>query len=224
MAFEISELPAVITTMKNILNQVKATFTLIGVFIRFSPPSDSLMGISAGRQTVHIEWANPMRRDPYGTAKDGLGAYQAILQAMVKQHGGRPHWGKNGLYYTNPDIIKLSSPNREAFIQYMKKYDPNGIFLNKFGRRLLGTSRDMDTDPNVKRCALQDYCVCSKNSDCAPLQQCVMISGYPACTDIGSGFLPTTLRSYNPTNLSSIFESIEMYSFHSEQLQEEEIE
>lgn len=83
MAFEIQELPGVIKTMKSILSQIQATFTMIGVFIRFSPPSDALMAISSGRRTVTVEWATPMRRDPYGTSRDGIGAYQAILQAMV---------------------------------------------------------------------------------------------------------------------------------------------
>lgn len=104
----------------------------------------------------------------------------------------------------------------------MKTFDPQGIFLNKFGRRLLGISKDMDIDPNVKRCALQDYCVCSKASDCATFQQCVVVKGYPVCNDIGASFLPPTLRSYNPTNLTSIYESIENYYLHSENIEEYE--
>jgi hypothetical protein len=83
MAFEMSELPKVIRTMKNILGQVQAVFAMVGVFIRFSKPSDSYLAISTGRPTVTVEWATPMRRDPYNTARDGIGAYQAILQAMV---------------------------------------------------------------------------------------------------------------------------------------------
>jgi len=83
MAFELSELPNVIRTMKSILSQVQASFPMIGVFIRFSRPSDAYMAISSGRPTVTVEWATAMRRDPYTAARDGIGAYQAILQAMV---------------------------------------------------------------------------------------------------------------------------------------------
>jgi hypothetical protein len=108
-------------------------------------------------------------------------------------------------------MIQATSPNRDEFIKYMQQFDPQGIFLNKFGRRLLGVSKDMDIDPAVKRCALQDYCICSKNSDCAPLQQCRPIEGYPACNDIGTIIMPSTFKSYNPTNLTSIYESIEKY-------------
>jgi hypothetical protein len=86
MAFELQELPKVINTMKSILSKVQASFTMIGVFIRFSRSSDALMAITSGRPSVHIEWATPMRRDPYGTSRDGIGAYQAILQAMVNTY------------------------------------------------------------------------------------------------------------------------------------------
>lgn len=83
MAFDISELPGIIKTMKSLLAQIKASFVMVGVFIRFSRPSEALMAISHGRQSVHLEWATPMRRNPYVTSRDGIGAYQAILQAMV---------------------------------------------------------------------------------------------------------------------------------------------
>jgi hypothetical protein len=100
----------------------------------------------------------------------------------------------------------------------MKKYDPNGIFLNKFGKRLLGDSHLMDIDPQVKRCALQDYCICSKNSDCANLQSCTAVNGYAICNDIGAGILPPTMRSYNPMNITSIYEASK-YSMNSQALE-----
>jgi len=83
MAFELTELPNVVRTIKSVLSQVQASFYMIGVFIRFSRPSDAYMAISSGRPTVTFEYTTAMRDDPYTTSKDGIGAYQAILQTMV---------------------------------------------------------------------------------------------------------------------------------------------
>ncbi len=57
----------------------------------------------------------------------------------------------------------------------MSKYDPHGVFLNKFGRRLLGTLDDADVDPLVTHCALQDYCRCQQDHDCGTGQSCLIM-------------------------------------------------
>lgn len=60
----------------------------------------------------------------------------------------------------------------------MNKFDPNGIFLNSFGRRITKTGTKIDSDPLTTRCALLDNCFCSKNADCAVTQICTSLSGY----------------------------------------------
>lgn len=65
----------------------------------------------------------------------------------------------------------------------IKKYDPEGIFQNNFGRRITKNGTKIDIDPFTTRCALLDNCFCSNNSDCADTQSCISISGYtyPVC-------------------------------------------
>lgn len=66
----------------------------------------------------------------------------------------------------------------------MDEFDPNGIFLNNFGKRIRNISSNVDTDPKVTRCALLDNCFCSKNTDCADTQICGYLNGYssyPVC-------------------------------------------
>lgn len=60
----------------------------------------------------------------------------------------------------------------------MKKFDPNEVFINNFGRRLKGKGTKVDTDPLVVRCALLDNCFCSKDSDCGATQTCTTLPGY----------------------------------------------
>lgn len=66
----------------------------------------------------------------------------------------------------------------------MKKFDPEQIFLNNFGRRILKTGTKIDIDPLTTRCALLDNCFCSRNDDCAVGQTCTTLPGYsyyPVC-------------------------------------------
>lgn len=185
MAFDMQELPRVISKMKDILAELPAAFMMVGVLIRFSKASDGLMSLASGRDTVHIEWTTPMRFNPYNDPKGSIGTYQAILQAMVHDHDGRPHWGKNGQYFHNREIIQKTRPAEtlQAFQEAMKKYDPNGIFMNKFGRRLLGESDELSWDPSVTKCALQDYCMCAKDDDCGAGQACGKYGEFPVCKE-----------------------------------------
>jgi hypothetical protein len=61
----------------------------------------------------------------------------------------------------------------------MSEFDPNGIFMNDFGRRLQGKGTRANTDPLTKHCAILDYCLCSSDSDCANGLRCSRLFGYP---------------------------------------------
>lgn len=65
----------------------------------------------------------------------------------------------------------------------MEKHDPNGIFLNNFGRRIIRKGTKIDTDPLTTHCALLDNCFCSVDEDCADTQICSSVPGYdyPVC-------------------------------------------
>lgn len=65
----------------------------------------------------------------------------------------------------------------------MEKYDGNGVFLNKFGKRIAGVSNELHIDARVKHCALQDDCFCSRDADCATGQYCGKLSGFKVCKD-----------------------------------------
>lgn len=213
MAFDVNELPKVIAKIKVILEQIPAAFSMIGVFIRFSKASDGLMSIGAERDSVHVEWTTPMRYDPYTQPRDSIGAYQAILQAMVNDHNGRPHWGKNGQVFLTREIIRKRPPKLlKQFQAMMRKYDPNGVFLNKFGKRILLESNELTVDPHVKRLALQDYCICDKHVDCADFQVCTKVNGaFPVCKDMipaVPGIPGKPFTDYDPLNFTDIVEKL----------------
>lgn len=75
----------------------------------------------------------------------------------------------------------------------MQKYDPNGVFLNKFGRRIKGASSELTIDSKVKHCALQDHCFCTEATDCATGQFCGQLYGFRVCEDLPAKVLPLPL-------------------------------
>jgi len=83
VAFDISEFTGVMSLIRDVLQNYPASFALVGVYIRFSISSPALMAISSGRTTFTVEWTTPMRKNPFVDARDGIGAYQMMLQEMV---------------------------------------------------------------------------------------------------------------------------------------------
>ncbi|KXN74284.1 hypothetical protein CONCODRAFT_2663 [Conidiobolus coronatus NRRL 28638] len=177
----LSKLPAVIADMKDLFDKYPTAFPLIGLFFRLSPSARGIMALAHGEETFHIDWTFPMRLNPFEDAPYGLGVMQSLAQLLVFKHGGRPHWGKNGLAFfshktlsTRYDIPKFKSA--------VEKYDPNGLFSNKFGSRILGLGKDSYEVPGkVSHCALQDYCICSKDSDCPKKHKCGSLIGFNVC-------------------------------------------
>ncbi len=83
MALDLSQFVPVMTMITKVLQKSPAAFPLVGLFIRFSPPSRGLMAISYGRPTFTVEWTSPMRKNRYEDSRTGNEAYQWILQEMV---------------------------------------------------------------------------------------------------------------------------------------------
>jgi len=181
MAIDIKDLPLFTKRVRDILKKSPAVFPFEGILIRFSGSSTTHMSLSQGRNTCHVEFYPLDRDNRYQDPKVGLAAYQAIMQSLLNEFSGRSHWGKSGAYYHAKEQLKrkLSPDARAAFLTSMTTFDPNGVFLNNFGRRLLGVSGKMDWDPLVIHCALLDNCLCSKDDDCARGQKCSRIETYP---------------------------------------------
>lgn len=181
IAFDTKHFKGVMTMIQDTLREMPTCFYMSGILIRFMPKSEAYLSLSSGRETFSVEWVNPLRTRRHLDAVVGLGTFQAILQRMVRDFDGIPHWGKNGLHFLGENVLKK---NRDNFIAEMKNFDPDGVFLNKFGRRLTGEIGEADVDPEMERCALHDYCICGKDYDCGVGQRCEKLSdGVLVCRD-----------------------------------------
>jgi FAD-dependent oxidoreductase len=177
----LNRLPAVIADMKGLFDKYPTAFPLIGLFFRFSPASRGIMSLAKGTETFHIDWTFPMRLNPTVDAPYGLSVMQSLTQLLVFKHGGRPHWGKNGLAYFRHEILS----NRYDIAKFgstVEKYDPNGLLSNDFSNRIL-SPKDLPVraPPSTRHCALQDYCICSRDSDCPAAYKCGSLIGFNVC-------------------------------------------
>lgn len=69
----------------------------------------------------------------------------------------------------------------------MEEFDPRGVFLNDFGRRIRFGSTKTSMDSYTNHCALVDRCVCQKDEDCGDGSKdsylCDTIQGYKVCKE-----------------------------------------
>ncbi|CAL8111611.1 unnamed protein product [Orchesella dallaii] len=194
IALPLDQLQSALETIRRIvIDEYETYFPLNGIYFRFLTSSDAYVAINSGRKSVSIEWITVPRYDK-STIKLGLPAYQAMGQALINKHDGRPHWGKNGLFYSNPAILTSRHPHLQDFVKVMKTIDPNGIFLNDLGSRIRFGSQELTVNPTLKKqCALNDVCFCKSDRDCGGSQSllfsltnsitCESLIGYKVCKE-----------------------------------------
>ncbi|KAK9762830.1 oxidoreductase [Basidiobolus ranarum] len=181
MGFPLEHFQDVVRDIQEILSKHPACFPFNGIWFRFSPATDGWMSLSHGRKTVHIEFITPSRIDNINDPRLGLEATQLIGQTLINKYDARPHWGKNGLHYFSREVRAAAHPKIDDFAKLVRSFDPRGVFSNDFTNRIFN---DIPSKPNpaIKHCALEDFCLCSEDSDCANGQVCVKENEYRYCT------------------------------------------
>lgn len=58
------------------------------------------------------------------------------FEAFARQHGGRPHWGKEATF--EPAYLEQQLPKLMDFAELARTYDPDGKFVNRWISGLLG--------------------------------------------------------------------------------------
>jgi len=218
---DIREWPAVMRTLNHTFNSMPAPASIGGMVFRLMPNSHALMSMAHDSPDgiIAFETTYLTRVDLINQPTYGLGAYQAVTQALIKKHGGRPHWGKNSMHwFTHPVLISQYKRNSiKRFRKTMREYDRTGVFLNKFANRILGLDDKMDVNPAAIHCALRQNCLCGKDADCANnaenAQTCTTFNdvdgemSYNICKDSKLYWNPP-LPPYDASNSSTIVGAI----------------
>ncbi|MGZ5398833.1 MAG: D-arabinono-1,4-lactone oxidase [Nocardioides sp.] len=98
------------------------------VEIRVAPPDDIPLSTSYGRETVYLAFHTYAEADhvPYFLA----------VERIMRDHGGRPHWGK--VHTRMSDDLAPSYPRFGEFLALRDRLDPDRTFDNAYLRRVLG--------------------------------------------------------------------------------------
>jgi FAD/FMN-containing dehydrogenase len=91
-------------------------------------PDEAFLSPDHGRPTVTIS--------AHQAAERSYRAYFADVEAVFRNHRGRPHWGK--LHAMSAKELAPLYPQWSAFQSVRERLDPKGTFLNPFLRRVLG--------------------------------------------------------------------------------------
>jgi FAD-linked oxidoreductase len=120
-------------------NQLTALKAVIAVIERERP--DMFFPIEARRIAGDDAWLSPFQGGPRGSIavycdyKDEFAFLHELIQPILLQYGGRPHWGK--LHNLQGSQLAALYPNWNDFLAVRKRLDPKGRMLSPYLKGLL---------------------------------------------------------------------------------------
>jgi len=100
--------------------------------VRFVKKDDYWMSPTQGEDVCFI---GTKIHFPFGREPEYFRYFSFIDQILLK-HRGRPHWGKQ--FRITTEDFRRNYPKWDDFWAFVDKEDPNGIFSNRFSRKLRG--------------------------------------------------------------------------------------
>lgn len=98
---------------------------------RWVKQDDIMLSPAYGRDSAYIACHMYHKKDPK--------SYFEALEAIFLEAGGRPHWGKMNTLKAKD--FSMLYPEFSAFLKIRKEQDPEGIFISKYIRSILGGIR-----------------------------------------------------------------------------------
>ncbi|MDH6180321.1 FAD-linked oxidoreductase [Microbacteriaceae bacterium SG_E_30_P1] len=126
-AIPVAEVPAALREVHDLIERKnwKISFP---IEVRASAADDLWLSTAAGRPTgyiaVHRYW------------KDDEREYFREVEAIMRAHDGRPHWGK--MNSRTADDLRPSYPRFDDFLAARDRLDPDRLFQNPYLARVLG--------------------------------------------------------------------------------------
>ncbi|GAB3390458.1 D-arabinono-1,4-lactone oxidase [Humibacter soli] len=101
------------------------------VEVRSAAADENWMSTAYGRDTGYIAVHRYFRENPT--------EYFAAVEAIMRAHDGRPHWGK--MHTRTAEDLRPAYPRFDDFVAARDRLDPAGVFENKYLRTVLGPVR-----------------------------------------------------------------------------------
>jgi L-gulono-1,4-lactone dehydrogenase len=96
--------------------------------VRFSAADDAFLSPSTGRDSCYIA-VHQYRGMEFET-------YFRGVEAIMREYGGRPHWGKR--HYRSAAELSALYPDWDRFLAVRDRLDPGRVFANDYTERVLG--------------------------------------------------------------------------------------
>ncbi|HSP75710.1 MAG TPA: D-arabinono-1,4-lactone oxidase [Cryobacterium sp.] len=96
--------------------------------VRSAAADDVWLSTATGRDTGYIAVHRYYREDP--------AAYFQAVEAIMRAHGGRPHWGK--MHDRDAASLRADYPHFDDFLAVRDRLDPERRFSNSYLERVLG--------------------------------------------------------------------------------------
>lgn len=96
--------------------------------IRVAPADDVPLSTAYGRDSVYLAFHTHRHAEHE--------RYFALMEAVMKDHDGRPHWGK--LHSRDAAALAQRYPRFGDFLELRDKLDPDRVFTNDYLNRVLG--------------------------------------------------------------------------------------
>ena len=98
------------------------------VEVRFTAADDIPLSTASGRESAYIA-VHMYKGMPYEP-------YFRDVEAIMRDHAGRPHWGK--MHFQDAESLSRLYPQWNAFQQARQRIDPMRTFANAYTARVLG--------------------------------------------------------------------------------------
>jgi L-gulonolactone oxidase len=96
--------------------------------VRFGAPDDAFLSPSAGRDSCYVA--------VHQYRGMGFETYFRAVEAIMREYGGRPHWGKR--HYRSAADLAPVYPDFDRFLAVRDRTDPRRVFSNDYVDRVLG--------------------------------------------------------------------------------------
>ncbi|WP_151082535.1 D-arabinono-1,4-lactone oxidase [Nocardioides cynanchi] len=100
--------------------------------IRVAPADDIPLSTAYGRDSFYLAFHTHHRSDLAQHT-----AYLSAMEAVMRDHDGRPHWGK--LHSRTAADLAPAYPRFADFLALRERLDPERLFSNDYLRRVLGS-------------------------------------------------------------------------------------
>lgn len=126
-ALPVERIPAALTAIHDLI-AAKGWRVSFPIEVRASAPDDLWLSTATGRPTGYIAVHRFWKDDPT--------EYFREVEAIMRDHEGRPHWGK--MHNRTADDLRPVYPHFDDFLAVRDRLDPNRLFANPYLTRVLG--------------------------------------------------------------------------------------